>query len=501
MKVLFLALPSSLSVQNIATRSELMLNHVKNRDEVFVLKCGGEQPYCYSNFLKNKSICLKCNLLCDSSLDILNIPNKNIFYLNKDISFQDIPKKFRNIKELKEFNIEGINLGFGVASYMISLLREINFDTIEQKDTIYSICKSAVLIYESTLNLLKKIKPDLVYIWNGRFFDSWAALSACKSLGISFRLFESINGFKYNEKKQIIYKYSFIENDLLHSLDPFKRDIFKSWQNKDLNKEIKVEIGKSFFEDKVQRKDMYVFCKDQDLEKLPIGFDFAKKNIVIFNSSIEEYAAFDEWQNSIYLNENEGIEKIVQSLKGNPEIKIYLRVHPHLKNVNSSQIKDLRRIGSLGFENLQIIWPEEKIDSYALLKNCSKILTFGSTMGVEACFWKKTSILVGRAFYEDLNCSYIPKSHEEVIDLIQKDMDPKPQENAVIYGYWANTSGIEYKYFKPEGDLASGTLIGIDIWKNVSLANRLKHKYLVLKDFGFKNIIKIRLNKLKQKFI
>ena len=65
------------------------------------------------------------------------------------------------------------------------------------------------------------------------------------------------------------------------------------------------------------------------------------------------------------------------------------------------------------FKNLKIIWPEEKIDSYALILGCEKVITFGSTIGFEASFLGKPVISINNKKAKKLNYAYFPKNHKD----------------------------------------------------------------------------------------
>ena len=57
------------------------------------------------------------------------------------------------------------------------------------------------------------------------------------------------------------------------------------------------------------------------------------------------------------------------------------------------------------------------------------IITFGSTIGVEATYMGKKSISIGDSLYKELNCTYNPKSFRELINQIQnKNFKNKPKK-------------------------------------------------------------------------
>ena len=123
-----------------------------------------------------------------------------------------------------------------------------------------------------------------------------------------------------------------------------------------------------------------------------------------------------------------------------------LRIHPNLKFIDNTQNKDLLRLKTL--KNLIIIEAHSPIRSYSLLDKSDKIITFGSTIGVEACYYGKLVICLGLSFYEHLDVAYIPKNKEELYSYIDnKELLPKPKENALPYGYWFNSFGEPYTNF------------------------------------------------------
>jgi hypothetical protein len=114
---------------------------------------------------------------------------------------------------------------------------------------------------------------------------------------------------------------------------------------------------------------------------------------------------------------------------------------------------------NLKSKNLTIIPPDSQISSYSLLQNCEKVLSFGSTVGIEAVFWGKPSILVGTMYYKDLGGTYNTNNHKEVIDLILARLEPKDKEPALMYGYFMKTFGIPYKYYEAK-DFFNGAFKG-----------------------------------------
>ena len=86
--------------------------------------------------------------------------------------------------------------------------------------------------------------------------------------------------------------------------------------------------------------------------------------------------------------------------------------------------------------NATIIPPESKVSSYDLMEACEKIITFGSSTGLEACYWGKPSILIGHSGYELCGAVYHIKKLEEIIPSIDGDLSPKPRMAAIKFAYF-----------------------------------------------------------------
>ena len=120
---------------------------------------------------------------------------------------------------------------------------------------------------------------------------------------------------------------------------------------------------------------------------------------------------------------------------------------------------------------------DAKIDSYKLIDACEKVITFGSTMGIECVFLEKPSILAGRAVYEHLGGVYIPKNHDGFIDLINSYLNPTSIIGALKYGYWQAIRGHLYMYYQPES-VRYGKFLGVPIASKPIIPVRVGAKLL-----------------------
>ena len=326
------------------------------------------------------------------------------------------------------------------ASSMITFIRDHELDTQKYTYRINRELKNTLDVLTTIENYYKTFSPDEVYVFNGRMSVFAPIILYCKQNNINFRVFE----FSFNFEK-----YHLIEQSTPFDRDYQYKEIVNLWNDKSTYLSEKEEKAKVFFEN--QRggvsivEQSYIGLQNKEIDETRIK---GKEVITFFNSSVDEFAAVPGWEDYIYIFEDEtkAIEEICLHYINDTQKIFVLRIHPNLKFIDNTQNKDLLRLKTL--KNLIIIEAHSPIRSYSLLDKSDKIITFGSTIGVEACYYGKLVICLGLSFYEHLDVAYIPKNKEELYSYIDnKELLPKPKENALPYGYWFNSFGEPYTNF------------------------------------------------------
>lgn len=451
-------------IPHLATDLEIAAKHIGEGDEVHIIQCSGDFPSCEANPNHFKLRCNICKSKRDKGLALLNLPvmNRHEIALNDFIRDVDLPD-FSSINQLKDFKIDDVDVGMTVASSLISMTRESEPDLKHFSKFIQENISISIAIYESIKNHLKQIKPDVFYLFNGRFVAFRPALRAAQNLGIKTFV---------HERAGLLERYTLIEDTYPHDIEYQKDQIEKYWNNERPDTE-KEELARQWFENRRGGKDQswYSFTKSQKKGNLPDGFDLSLRNIAIYVSSEDEFESIDGWKNPIYESQIHAINAIVNA-NIDKNIRLYIRIHPNLKGLNNKQTQELSKLKG---KNLTVIPADSKIDSYELMEACEKVITFGSTMGIESVFWGKPSVLVGRSFYEAIRGCYIPKDHYELINLINQRLEPHPNLGAFKYGYWQSVEGIPYVYYSPES-IRGGKFMGV--YLGYQLIDRLKDKFM-----------------------
>ena len=434
------------------TELELITEHLERGDSVTQLVCEASLSACDTNPYFSPEACSRCIAKRKLGVDLLpgSVNTKHFLKLTAEDRKQiaAIETEFSSVAELQKLRVNNFDIGYAVASSIISMSR--NPKPNLEKPLLKRYIQSALAVYFSTINYLNEQKLDVMYVFNGRFAHTKAVFRACQLLGVNCRLHERGNSLSF---------YSVFENTGVHDAKFFQEEIERDWQIADVTeREI---IAHKWFQTRIggTMENWYSFLKDQTFD-LPDGWDETKTNILICNSSEDEIASLGkEWEHPIYSSQPNGISQIVKDCSSNPNLHFYLRIHPYLAKVDTD---DVRELHALAFPNLTVIPATSKMSTYKLVEKTAFTITFGSTIGVEATYMGRASILLSNSFYDRMNVAYFPKSHNEAIALLNSRLDPKPLENALKFGYYSATFGIPFKHYAPE-DFGRGKFKGVDL--------------------------------------
>ena len=422
-------------------QAEILMTHVLNKDKIYIVNdFDSDIAKSQINYNSIKAGLYYYKSMFENLITALHNKGGDITILGYKHTKDFRPQVFNNIQELKDYTYQGYKLGMCAASSIISLVRDHKLNTKTYTHKINRELKNTIDILTTIDNYNKELSPELVYVFNGRMSVYAPIVLFCKENHINFKTFEFSFSF---------YKYHLLTNEIPHNRTYRTKRMIELWNDATIPANEKQKIGISFFENQrggvstVEKS--YIGLQNKELDKELLQ---GKEVITFFNSSIDEFAAVPGWEDYIYIFEDEtkAIEEICLHYI-NDETKIFiLRIHPNLKFVDNTQNRQLLRLKTL--KNLIIIEAHSPIRSYSLLDASNKVITFGSTIGVEACYYEKPVICLGLSFYEHLDVAYIPKNKEELYSYIDnKHLIAKPKENALPYGYWFNSFGEPYTNF------------------------------------------------------
>lgn len=436
MIVLFVSL-QGLSPMHQAAENEIIRQTLTSGNIPWLLHCGACLKSCSLNSTHNLLGCAICDARSVGLANQSGIPQDRRLAMDRFLSsgtkFEELPEDLEGVLNME---LDGINIGRGIASSTISVLREYKLEPRGKHQKLVGLqTQNAVIALRNYQAALDRIKPNKVIIFNGRHAEMWPMLELCRQRKIAYATHERGGS---NQLFQVF------ENSLPHSITTRRMIMKELWKSKPEAE--RVAEATSWYEVKRlgKHKDDKNYLKQQATGAMPVGYDPEKQNIVIFNSSEDEMQAIAEWKTDLFNQQNEVVFLLLKELEERQDIHVYIRMHPNLTNVDNQQTQELY---DLKQENMTLIRPEEKTDTYTLMENADVILTFASSAGVEATFWGTPSVLYGRAFYEGDDAVYEPDSFSDLITLLtQTDLPAKPRANVLKYGYFVSHFGQHYEY-------------------------------------------------------
>ncbi len=96
--------------------------------------------------------------------------------------------------------------------------------------------------------------------------------------------------------------------------------------------------------------------------------------------------------------------------------------------------------------NVKMFLPDDSINTYGLIDWSDTVVTFGSTVTVEACWMRKPVILCGKSFFDGLGVAYVPENIEQASEWLGQELEPLDRSGAAQFASYFLTDGDSMKY-------------------------------------------------------
>jgi hypothetical protein len=384
----------------------------------------------------------------------------------------ELTKKLKNVKNLSDLKNEFSSEKDLISAMINELTTTINGypENLEpHMPQIKRIIQSYIHIYYSVIDEIKELNLDKVIIFNGRFLHEKAVESACRATKTNSVFYETLrNRIVISEKN-------------FHNREVLAKNMFNLWNSFEDTK-YKENVGKQYFEKMRSKNNSFFISTPENLETF-LGNH--KKYIVFYTSSDDEVAGL--WQKNArpFGEQVEAINKLIEYFKEQNKYKLIIRIHPNLKN--KSKIEQSRWSGFEQSENVQIIKSDQKIDSYELMMKSSGVISYGSTIGLEAAYSKIPSAVLCHCFYDligpvDLIFSTLDLTNWIAgLDKLSEVELEKKRTAALIRGFYMSAAGIHFSNAQiqetGEGSWLCSTYFGVKIEPNrfLKLYYQLNH--------------------------
>lgn len=456
--------------------------------EIFYLYNSCSLGICTGNLQMNNVTCMQCKRNMRHILKLLPKGTKTInlhdyWQNNKDIQFD-----YSNVNDLKKIQYKGVKTGYSVLSSYISATRNLHPKIDDSSKVFFDrLINRSCNLTDAFELVLHDVHPDRVCLFNSRLMEMRPIFDIARREDIETYSYEVQGGWSEPFVKNLFV------NSTPHNIENRHSKYLEIWNKTDLSQEDKIKIAEDFF---IKRRNAEaagdrVYVANQEVGKLPANWDDKKNNIVIFNSSEDEFTAVgEEYENyALFPSQYKGIRFILDNTKDVPNTHVYLRIHPNLKNIEYRYHTELANLQD-EYSHVTVIPGSDKVSSYTLMDHANKVVVFGSTIGMEAAYWGKPVILLAGCIYYLSDLSYVPHSQDELVKLLhQPHLEPKDNSEALKIAFYImyRNPANRYKYIDFNFvNFAIGKstfrtvkyLKTLGSYKLYAIINRLIHKFL-----------------------
>ncbi len=301
-------------------------------------------------------------------------------------------------------------------------------------------------VFQFACNYLEENGADHIVLFNGRFIEERAFWDAARLMGIPVKFYETFID-SWEDRYHLFLQPT-------HS-PSYRGEIMLKFGEELLEKNPKLFYLEStnFFESRVSgESNKYTLAQDDSTM-----YSADKPIISFFHSSQDELVMVD-LLDDFWKSQEMALLEIVNLLNEMGGFNLILRIHPHLLHKANQEIKRWNELGNFlagQYDWFTYIPAHSASNSYDLIKASKFVITCASTVGVEASYFGKPSILLGRAFHESMGITKNPRSSSELKSLILSDFtelelaDSKLQ--ALKYGVFLSVGGKRFSHVVASG--------------------------------------------------
>jgi len=350
----------------------------------------------YSNRNHDENRLTKVSKIRDSFLNGLSTFTKGAIQIEK-VNANDIQINRNRINGIKDFLVaDQVHPQFGNSLRSVfarDFLSSSNFTLkgrgMHKQFRIH--VQSFLSMQMLCQNILDKKKFDLFLIANGRYPTQTA-----------MRIIAEENKMDF-----ICYEHGMPKGESFH-FAPFQTQEFGKMQQfikSQIEMEIqdrKQEIESSaiqWLENQETNLDQNPFITRDSKQSLQGRFNTEKPLAVIFNSSIDEKFSNMGVNLNGWESQKQATLEISKALNAQG-FEVLVRIHPNTANKSWWDLVNL--VGFLKRNRINFILPWDGPSSYALLKEARIILTWGSTISMEAVARGIPTIVYGRTMYDEI---------------------------------------------------------------------------------------------------
>jgi hypothetical protein len=391
---------------------------------VKALVCDGATSGCVANPLSLASTCIHCR----------NVRDQALSSVTRSVQCISLDQVHAESRPPALTELEQDSLMAGVESTILTFYRgdpgkpgrrsprSLAYRTLSRRYYRHSL-----FVYEALRHLLAQAQLTRIEFFNGRIVPTRAAMLASQHAGCDFGVLE-VSG---RDRKLTVADNSSV-HDLAYKRGELRRFIARG--------EIDLAAGAAFYESRRKGLDTNdrSFTSGQEQGRVPKS---GRPIVAVFTSSADELkVAGSQWFTEASRDPVAFITSLAALVRD--AFDVVVRMHPNQQGDKTGAARAMMRELS-GVQGIKLVTPNSKVSTYELIDEAVAVVTFGSTVGLEATYWGKPSILVGRAVWDQEGVAYFAASADEAAAMLRGGVAPKPREAAATIGaYYQQGCGV-----------------------------------------------------------
>ncbi|MFC4161599.1 glycosyltransferase [Chitinimonas lacunae] len=241
-------------------------------------------------------------------------------------------------------------------------------------------------------------RPDYIFMMNGRTFAPRTLLEMAKARGIPVAVHE----FGRSEETRMLRA-----DENCHSLEGFNR-AWTSWAELPLTPTEAAEVAEHL-KRRIGGSVDFAYNKHNDSSLAAFVTPGETRRIVtLFTSSTDEIASAKGW--GWHYDQLQWLAEVIAYFRHHPEYLLVIRCHPNHRHALMGDdyqfLGGLERLLADMPDNVRLIRPSDKCNSYELLALAHAVLVYSSTVAMEAALLGCRVLLAGGGLYRGRRFAY-----------------------------------------------------------------------------------------------
>ncbi len=375
-----------------------------------------------------------------------------------DRELPDFPTPIHR-SQIRQLTYHGAPMGRAILQVHPDNDTPINDSHVWPRDWVIASARSYAWVFDQTCALIDERKLTVILSYNGRFLHDRAVADAAASRGVPVLFYDSGGS-------QTDFDLTAAETHDWHDLQKRMRFAYETWPTADRD-----EIGASWFSDRAKHADpeLALFVEAQELG-LRVELPRADTLVAFFSSSGDEIVELDLSWEDYFGSQEVALATLSEECRNLPGTALVVRTHPHMRVKPRVDLLNWTTAVEAAAPDLHL-GPDSPADSYELVKQADIIVTYGSTVGVEAAFTGKPVLVLGPNAYTELGAGVQVKTVAQLRSFLANPPKQDPA-HALPYGLVMKRRGFCFSWVSLDSD-GLPTLAGVRLDDSSSLSQKI----------------------------